>query len=238
MMPYQARRVAVALGLRGNLIAQAVRLLLGVYRTWWECDATLVELNPLCIVKTPDGSEMLQAVDAKLSLDDNALFRHPELLAMRDLAEEAPLEVEASRFNLSYIKLDGNIACLVNGAGLAMATMDVIRHYGGHPANFLDIGGGASREQVAAALEIVLQDASVKGILVNIFGGIMDCDIIANGIVAAARQTARKLPVVIRLEGNNVEAARKTLAESGQAFIYSNSMDDAAQKIVKAVNSP
>jgi succinyl-CoA synthetase beta subunit len=181
---------------------------------------------------------MLPAVDAKLSLDDNALFRHPELLAMRDLAEEAPLEVEASRFNLSYIKLDGNIACLVNGAGLAMATMDVIRHYGGHPANFLDIGGGASREQVAAALEIVLQDASVKGILVNIFGGIMDCDIIANGIVAAARQTARKLPVVIRLEGNNVEAARKTLAESGQAFIYSNSMDDAAQKIVKAVNSP
>jgi len=238
MMPYQARKVAIALGLRGNLIAQAVRLLLGVYRTWWECDATLVELNPLCIVKTPDGSEMLQAVDAKLSLDDNALFRHPELLAMRDLAEEAPLEVEASRFNLSYIKLDGNIACLVNGAGLAMATMDVIRHYGGHPANFLDIGGGASREQVAAALEIVLQDASVKGILVNIFGGIMDCDIIANGIVAAARQTARKLPVVIRLEGNNVEAARKTLAESGQAFIYSNSMDDAAQKIVKAVNSP
>lgn len=234
MMPYQARKIAAALGLRGDLVSQATKLLLGVYQTWWECDATLVEINPLCVVRTREGQEVLQAVDAKLSLDDNALYRHPELQAMRDLAEEAPLEIEASKFNLNYIKLDGNIACLVNGAGLAMATMDIISHYGGRPANFLDIGGGANREQVAAAFRIVLQDASVKGILVNIFGGIMDCDVIATGIVAAARETARRLPVVVRLEGNNIEAARKTIAESGLTFIRSDSMDDAAQKIVKA----
>ncbi len=235
MMPYQARKIAVALGLHGALVAQALRLLLGVYSTWWECDATLVEINPLCVVRAPEGKEVLMALDAKLSLDDNALYRHPELQAMRDLAEEAPLEIEASKSNLNYIKLDGNIACLVNGAGLAMATMDIISHYGGRPANFLDIGGGASREQVAAAFKIVLRDASVKGILVNIFGGIMDCDVIATGIVAAARETARKLPVVVRLEGNNIEAARKTLAESGLTFIRSDSMDDAAQQMVKAV---
>ncbi|HOC57693.1 MAG TPA: ADP-forming succinate--CoA ligase subunit beta [Verrucomicrobiota bacterium] len=235
LMPFQARKIAVALGLRGDLVAQALRLLLGVYSTWWECDATLVEINPLCVVGAPGGKEVLMALDAKLSLDDNALYRHPELQAMRDLAQEAPLEIEASKFNLSYIKLDGNIACLVNGAGLAMATMDVISHYGGRPANFLDIGGGASREQVAAAFKIVLRDPSVKGILVNIFGGIMDCDVIATGIVAAAKETPRKLPIVVRLEGNNIEAARKTLDESGLTFIRSDSMDDAAQKMVRAV---
>src|SRR6266705_3100417 len=189
MMPYQARKIARALGLKGDLIGQASKLLLGVYRTWWECDASLLEINPLCIIKTNDGKEALQAVDAKLSLDDNALYRHPELQAMRDLAEEAPLEVEASRHNLNYIKLDGNIACLVNGAGLAMATMDIIQHFGGQPANFLDVGGGASQEQVAAAFNIILQDANVKGILVNIFGGIMDCNVIANGIVTAVKET-------------------------------------------------
>ena len=234
MMPYQARKVAIALGLRGDLIGQAAKLLLGVYRTWWECDASLVEINPLCVVATRDGKQTLVAVDAKLSLDDNALYRHPELQAMRDLGEEAPLEIEASKFNLNYIKLDGNIACLVNGAGLAMATMDIIQHYGGSPANFLDVGGGASQEQVAAAFRIILQDPNVKGILVNIFGGIMDCDIIATGIVAAVKETSLKLPLVVRLEGNNVEAARQTLAESGLTIIRGDSMADAAQKVVQA----
>src|ERR1017187_583709 len=174
MMPYQARKVATALGLKGDLIGQGAKMLLGIYRTWWECDASLVEINPLCIIRTREGKEALVAVDAKLSLDDNALYRHPNLQAMRDLAEEAPLETEASKFNLNYIKLDGSIACLVNGAGLAMATMDIIQHFGGEPANFLDVGGGASQEQVAAAFKIILQDPHVKGILVNIFGGIID----------------------------------------------------------------
>jgi succinyl-CoA synthetase beta subunit len=237
MMPYQARKVAAALGLQGDLLNQGAKLLLGIYRTWWECDASLVEINPLCIVRSNDGKQSVLAVDAKLSLDDNALYRHPDLLAMRDLAEEAPLEIEASKFNLNYIKLDGSIACLVNGAGLAMATMDIIQHFGGRPANFLDVGGGASQEQVAAAFGIILQDPNVKGILVNIFGGIMDCDIIAKGIVAAVKQTGLKLPLVVRLEGNNVVAGKKTLAESGLTIISADSMADAAQKVVKAVGS-
>jgi succinyl-CoA synthetase beta subunit len=173
MYPWQARKLAAALGLKGDLINSAVRLLLGTYRTWWECDASLVEINPLCIIESADGKEALMAVDAKMSLDDNALFRHADLQALRDLGEEAPLEIEASKFNLNYIKLDGNIACLVNGAGLAMATMDIIQHYGGSPANFLDVGGGASKEQVTAAFKIILSDPNVKGIIVNIFGGIM-----------------------------------------------------------------
>jgi len=217
------------------LIGQAAKLLLGVYKTWWECDASLVEINPLCIVLTREGKEALMAVDAKVSLDDNALYRHPNLQAMRDLAEEAPLEIEASKFNLNYIKLDGNIACLVNGAGLAMATMDIIQHFGGRPANFLDVGGGASQEQVAAAFRIILQDPNVKGILVNIFGGIMDCNVIASGIVAAVKETGLKLPLVVRLEGNNVEAGNRTLAASGVTIIRGDSMADAAQKVVRAV---
>lgn len=237
MMPYQARKIAAALGLTGDLLGQGAKLLLGVYRTWWESDASLVEINPLCIVQNPDGKLNLLAVDAKLSLDDNGLYRHPELLAMRDLAEEAPLEIEASKFNLNYIKLDGNIACLVNGAGLAMATMDIIQHFGGKPANFLDVGGGASQEQVAAAFKIILQDANVRGILVNIFGGIMDCNVIATGIVAAVKQTGLKLPLVVRLEGNNVVAGKQTLAQSGLTIISGDSMADAAQKVVKAVSS-
>jgi succinyl-CoA synthetase beta subunit len=175
------------------------------------------------------------AVDAKLSLDDNALYRHPALQAMRDLAEEAPLEIEAGKFNLNYIKLEGNIACLVNGAGLAMATMDIIQYYGGMPANFLDVGGGASKEQVVAAFKIILQDPGVNGILVNIFGGIMDCDVIATGIVAAVKETGLKLPLVIRLEGNNVQAGRATLAASGLTLISGDSMADAARKVVEAV---
>jgi succinyl-CoA synthetase beta subunit len=237
LMPYQARKVAAALGLKNELLNQAAKLLQGIYRTWWECDASLVEINPFCVVTSKDGKPALLAVDAKLSLEDNALYRHPDLQTMRDLGEEAPLEIEASKFNLNYIKLDGSIACLVNGAGLAMATMDIIQHFGGRPANFLDVGGGASQEQVAAAFQIILQDPHVKGILVNIFGGIMDCDVIAKGIVAAVRQTGLKLPLVVRLEGNNVVAGKKTLAESGLTIIGADSMADGARKVVQAVSA-
>lgn len=235
MMPYQARKVAAALGLKGDLIAPAVKLLLGVYNAWWTCDASLVEINPLCTVAGLDGKETLVAVDAKISLDDNALYRHKDLAAMRDLNEEAPLEIEASKHSLNYIKLDGNIACLVNGAGLAMATMDIIQHYGGRPANFLDVGGGASKEQVTAAFRIILSDPNVQAILVNIFGGIMQCDIIAAGIVAAAQETKLSLPLVVRLEGNNVQLGKKILRDSGLPIISGDSMADAAAKVVKAV---
>ena len=237
MMPYQARKLAAALGIKGDLINPAVKLLLGVYKTWWECDASMVEINPLCIVEGNDGKDALVAVDAKIGVDDNALYRHKNIQEMRDLAEEAPLEIEASKFNLNYIKLDGSIACLVNGAGLAMATMDIIQHYGGSPANFLDVGGGASKEQVTAAFKIILQDPHVKGILVNIFGGIMDCNVIATGIVSAVKETGLKLPLVVRLEGNNVAAGKKTLAESGLTLITGDSMADAAQKVVKATGN-
>jgi succinyl-CoA synthetase beta subunit len=174
-------------------------------------------------------------VDCKVAVDDNSLFRHPKIQSMRDLAEESPLETEASRFNLNYIKLDGNIACLVNGAGLAMATMDIIQHYGGMPANFLDVGGGASAEQVSAAFKIIMKDPNVKGILVNIFGGIMDCNVIATGIVAAVKETGLTLPLVVRLEGNNVREGKGTLEGSGLRVISGDSMADAAQKVVQAV---
>src|SRR5947208_1002362 len=234
MYPYQARKIATGLGLRGDLLNQATKLMLGVYKTWWETDASLLEINPLALVEK-DGKEVLAAVDAKMSLDDNALYRHQDIQAMRDLGEEAPLEIEASKHNLNYIKLDGSIACLVNGAGLAMATMDIIQHYGGRPANFLDVGGGASKEQVTAAFKIILSDPHVQGILVNIFGGIMDCNVNATGIVAAVRETGLKLPLVVRLEGNNVQAGKKTLAESGLTLVTGDSMADAAQKVVKAV---
>jgi len=232
---YQGRKLAVALGLTGDLLNQAVKTFSGLYRTWWECDASLLEINPLCMVAAADGKLSLLAVDAKMTLDDNALFRHPDIQAMRDLAEESPLEVEASKFSLNYIKLDGSIACLVNGAGLAMATMDIIKHYGGEPANFLDVGGGATVEQVTAAFKIIMQDPNVKAILVNIFGGIMDCNVIAQGIVAAVKETGLKLPLVVRLEGNNVEAGKQTLAQSGLTIISGTTMADAAQKVVMAV---
>jgi succinyl-CoA synthetase beta subunit len=234
LMPFQGRKLAAALGLQGDLLAAGAKMLAGLYKTWWECDASLLEINPLCVVAGKNGAASLLAIDAKMSLDDSALYRHPDLLAMRDLSEEAPLEIQAGKFNLNYIKLDGSIACLVNGAGLAMATMDIIQHYGGRPANFLDVGGGASQEQVAAAFKIILGDPHVKGILVNIFGGIMDCNVIATGIVGAVRETGLQLPLVVRLEGNNVVAGRKTLAESGVAIITGDSMADAAQKVVKA----
>jgi succinyl-CoA synthetase beta subunit len=229
IMPFQARKISAALGLKGDLFNAGVKLITGVYNTWWECDAAMVELNPLAVIELRDGKETVIALDAKISLDDNALYRHKDILEMRDLNEEAPLEIEASKFSLNYIKLDGSIACLVNGAGLAMATMDI------SPANFLDVGGGASKEQVTAAFKIILSDPNVKGILVNIFGGIMDCNVIATGIVAAVKETGLKLPLVVRLEGNNVAAGKKTLAESGVAIITGDSMADAAQKVVKAV---
>ncbi len=235
LMPYQTRKIASALGLKGDLFNQACKLIAAVYKTWWESDASMVEINPLCIVEGPGGKESIVAVDAKIGLDENALYRHPDIAAMRDLAEESPLEVEASKHALNYIKLDGNIACLVNGAGLAMSTMDIIKHFGGDPANFLDVGGGASKDQVSAAFKIILSDASVKAILVNIFGGIMDCNVIATGIVEAVRETGLKLPLVVRLEGNNVAAGKKTLAESGLTIIGGDSMADAAQKVVKTL---
>jgi succinyl-CoA synthetase beta subunit len=233
-MPYQGRKIAAALGLKGDLASQCARLVAGVYKTFWEADASLVEINPLCIVEA-NGKEAMSAVDAKMSIDDNALYRHKDIQEMRDLAEESPLEIEASKFNLNYIKLDGSIACLVNGAGLAMATMDIIQHFGASPANFLDVGGGASKEQVTAAFKIILSDPSVKAIFVNIFGGIMDCNVIATGIVAAVKETGLKLPLVVRLEGNNVVTGKKTLADSGLTITSGDSMADAAQKAVAVV---
>jgi len=234
---WQGRKIAAALGLRGDLMGQATRLLKGVFETWWASDASLLEVNPLCIVDGKDGKPQLVAVDAKMSVDDNALFRHADIVAMRDLGEEAPLEIEAGKFSLNYIKLDGSIACLVNGAGLAMATMDIIKHFGGEPANFLDVGGGASKDQVTAAFRIILADPAVRGILVNIFGGIMDCNVIATGIVEAVRETGLKLPLVVRLEGNNVAAGKKTLADSGLTIISGDTMADAARKAVQAVGA-
>ncbi len=236
LMPYQARKLALTLGLESDLLNQATKLLMGVYRTWLECDATLVEINPLHVIERIDGSPSLVAVDGKIALDDNALYRHPELQAMRDLAEESPLEVEASNYNLSYIKLDGNIACMVNGAGLAMATMDIIMHFGGKPANFLDVGGGANQEQVTAAFKIILRDPSVKAILVNIFGGIMRCDIIAHGIVAAVKESRISLPLVVRLVGTNADLGRKIIQESGLAVIGADTLAEAAEKVVSAIH--
>jgi succinyl-CoA synthetase beta subunit len=235
LCPHQARKLAAALNLKGDTINLAARLIVGVYEAWWESDAALIEINPLCLVETSGGKSSLLAVDAKVSLDDNALYRHPDLQALRDLGEEAPLEVEASEYSLNYIKLDGDIACLVNGAGLAMATMDLIDHSGGHAANFLDVGGGATTEQVTAAFRIILQDPNVRAIFVNIFGGIMDCNVIATGIVAAVRETGLTLPLVVRLEGNNDQVGRATLATSGLTIIHGTTMADAAAKAVAAV---
>ena len=235
IQPFQARKIASGLGLKGDAFNGAVKLIMGVYKTWWESDASMVEINPLDVVETPSGKEAIICVDAKIGLDDNALYRHPDILAMRDLAEESPLEIEASKYALNYIKLDGSIACLVNGAGLAMSTMDIIQHFGGLPANFLDVGGGASKDQVSAAFKIILSDPNVKAIFVNIFGGIMDCNVIATGIVEAVRETGLKLPLVVRLEGNNVAAGKATLDASGLTIISGDTMADAAKKVVAAV---
>ncbi len=228
---FQVRELIFKLGLTGNEAKNAGKLIRQLYTCFWETDASMVEVNPLI---TTAGGDVL-ALDAKVSFDDNALFRHPEIVALRDLNEEDPKEIEASKYSLSYIALDGNIACLVNGAGLAMSTMDIIKHFGGTPANFLDVGGGASKEQVVAAFKIILGDSNVKGILVNIFGGIMDCNVIAQGIVEAVKEVGLKLPLVVRLEGNNVVAGKATLAASGLTLVSGDTMADAAQKIVQLV---
>ncbi|HEX3730399.1 MAG TPA: ADP-forming succinate--CoA ligase subunit beta [Opitutaceae bacterium] len=228
---FQVRELVARLGFSAAEGKNAARLIRSLYAMYWETDAAMIEINPL--ITTP-AREVL-ALDAKVSFDDNALFRHPEIVALRDLNEEDPKEIEASKHALSYIALDGNIACLVNGAGLAMSTMDIIKHFGGSPANFLDVGGGASRDQVVAAFKIILGDPHVKGIFVNIFGGIMDCNVIAAGIVEAVKEVGLKLPLVVRLEGNNVAAGKKTLADSGLPIVSGDAMADAAQKIVKLV---
>jgi succinyl-CoA synthetase beta subunit len=226
---YQARKLAFALDLAPELIGQAVKLLSGIYRSFVETDASLVEINP-CIV-TGDGR--LVALDAKMNFDDNALYRHPELAELRDLDEEAPLEVEASKYKLNYIKLDGNVGCMVNGAGLAMATMDIIKIAGGSPANFLDVGGGASAEQVKNAFRILTSDPSVRAVFINIFGGILRCDVLATGVVNAARELSLKIPVVVRMEGTNVERGRQILEESGLNFTVASGMKDGAEKAVR-----
>lgn len=228
---FQVRELIFSLGLDKTESKAAYKLIKKLYNCFWETDAEMIEVNPL--ITTPTGEVL--ALDAKVSFDSNALFRHPDILALRDLNEEDPKEIEASKFDLAYIALDGNIACLVNGAGLAMSTMDIIKHYGGSPANFLDVGGGATKEKVIAAFKIILGDANVKGIFVNIFGGIMDCNVIAEGIVDAVKEVGLELPLVVRLEGNNVAAGKATLANSGLPLISGDSMADAAQKIVNLV---
>jgi succinyl-CoA synthetase beta subunit len=230
MLPYQARKIAYALGLGGEHLPAAVNLLLNLYRAFVETDASLIEINPLII---SDDNKVI-ALDAKISFDDNALYRHKDIAAMRDLNEEDPREVEASKHNLNYIGLDGNIACMVNGAGLAMATMDIIKHYGGNPANFLDVGGAATQETVTEAFKILCSDKSVAGILVNIFGGIMKCDVIATGIIGAVKEVHLKVPLVVRLEGTNVELGKQMLKDSGLPIITADSLADAAQKVVAA----
>ena len=227
----EAQRLATGIGVPAELVDEAARFLVGLARLYVDKDCSLAEINPL--VHTEDGA--VRALDAKINFDSSGLFRHPELAELRDLDEEDPKEVEASRYDLSYISLDGNIACMVNGAGLAMATMDVISLYGGSPANFLDVGGGASTENVAAAFRILLSDDQVEGVLINIFGGIMQCDVIANGVVEAVRQIELNVPLVVRLEGTNVEAGREILANSGLPIITATDLDDAAQKICQAV---
>jgi succinyl-CoA synthetase beta subunit len=227
-----AGKLAKGIGIPAALEARAVQFMQALAKAFCELDCSIAEINPL--VTTKDGQVI--ALDAKINLDDNALFRHEDLLGLRDLHEEEPLEIEASKFNLNYIKLDGTIGCMVNGAGLAMATMDVIKLYGGEPANFLDVGGGASAEQVTAAFKILLADPNTKAVLVNIFGGIMKCDIIAQGVITAAREVKIGVPLVVRLEGTNVELGRKLLAESGLPITTATSLDDAAQKAVASIS--
>ncbi len=231
LMPFHGRELAFELGLKGRQVAAMVAFVGAVYRAFTELDAALVEINPLVLT----GAGDLVALDAKLSFDDNALFRHPEVEALRDEAEEDPIELEAGRHALNYVKLDGNIGCMVNGAGLAMATMDIIKLYGGSPANFLDVGGGATKERVTVAFKLILSDPNVEAILVNIFGGIMRCDVIAEGIVAAAREVNLHVPLVVRLEGTNVELGRRIMSQSGLPLIAAENFEDAAKKVVAAV---
>jgi succinyl-CoA synthetase beta subunit len=234
IMPHHGREVSAALGLRGDLAKQAAKLLGNLYKAFLGTDASQIEINPLAV----DDKGQLLVLDAKVGFDNNAEFRHKDLQELRDLTEEDPSEIEASKYDLSYIKLDGSIGCMVNGAGLAMATMDIIKLEGAEPANFLDVGGGASKEKVTAAFKIILSDPAVKGILVNIFGGIMRCDIIAEGIVAAAREVDLHVPLVVRLEGTNVQQGKDILANSGLPIIPANDLGDAAKKIVAEVKAP
>ena len=231
MFPFQARKLAFALGLSGDSFQKGVAFMQALFAAYVASDASLAEINPLLVTKQGD----VLALDAKMTFDDNALFRHKDIQSMRDLAEEDPLEVEASKFGLNYIKLDGNVGCMVNGAGLAMATMDLVKLAGGEPANFLDVGGGANEEQVKNAFRIILSDKNVKGILINIFGGIMRCDIIAKGVVAAVREMGLSIPVVVRLEGTNVDLGKQLLRESGLKITPAQGLADAAEKIVEAV---
>ncbi|KKC46779.1 succinyl-CoA synthetase subunit beta [Paenibacillus sp. D9] len=231
LLPFQAQRLAYAINIPKELVRKAVKFMTALYTAFVDKDCSIAEINPLVV--TGDGNVM--ALDAKLNFDSNALFRHKDILALRDLEEEDAKEIEASKYDLSYIALDGNIGCMVNGAGLAMATMDIIKHYGGDPANFLDVGGGATKEKVTEAFKILLSDANVKGIFVNIFGGIMRCDVIAEGVVAAARELGLERPLVVRLEGTNVELGKKILNESGLNLVAADSMSDGAQKIVALV---
>ncbi|PYQ65749.1 MAG: ADP-forming succinate--CoA ligase subunit beta [Acidobacteria bacterium] len=230
MFPFQARRLAFSLGLSGDSFRQGISLMQALFRAYVETDATLAEVNPLLVTR----SGRVLALDAKMTFDDNALFRHPDIAGMRDLAEEDPLEVEASKFGLNYIKLDGNVGCMVNGAGLAMATMDLVKLAGGEPANFLDVGGGANEEQVKNAFRIILSDRNVRAILINIFGGIMRCDVIAKGVVAAVREIGLSLPVVVRLEGTNVDEGKRILQDSGLAVTPAEGLADGARKVVEA----
>ena len=231
MESFHARKIAFGLGLEGGQIKSCVKFLMAMYKAYTELDASLVEINPLVV--TGDGNVI--ALDAKMNFDDNALYRHPDVEEMRDEDEEDPAELEAAKHDLNYIKLDGQIGCMVNGAGLAMATMDIIKLYGGDPANFLDVGGGATKERVTTAFKIILSDANVEGILVNIFGGIMRCDVIAEGVVAAAREVSLHVPLVVRLEGTNVDLGKQIMADSGLPIISADNLADAAEKVVKAV---
>ena len=231
VMPHHGRTVAKALGLSGDLARQADKLLGQLYTAFVSTDMAMLEINPLIITK----QGQLKCLDAKVSFDDNALYRHPDIAALRDVTEEDAKEIEASKYDLNYVTLDGSIGCMVNGAGLAMATMDIIKLYGEAPANFLDVGGSATKDKVAAAFKIITADPNVKGILVNIFGGIMKCDVIAEGVIAAVREVGLKVPLVVRLEGTNVDLGKKIIGESKLNVIPANDLDDAAQKIVKAV---
>src|SRR5579883_709003 len=231
MEAFHARRLAFGLKLEGKQVGSAVKFMLGMYKAFIALDASIVEINPLVVT---GGGDVI-ALDAKMNFDDNALFRHPDVEAMRDEGEEDPIELEAGKHQLNYVKLDGNIGCMVNGAGLAMATMDIIKLYGGEPANFLDVGGGATKERVTTAFKLILADPKVEGILVNIFGGIMRCDVIAEGVVAAAREVSLHVPLVVRLEGTNVSLGKKILAESGLPIVSADNLADAAEKVVTAV---
>jgi succinyl-CoA synthetase beta subunit len=229
--PYVGRRIASALKLEGDLVKQCVKMIGQLYKAFTEKDMSLLEVNPLVVTK----DNQLVCLDAKVNFDSNALYRHPEIVELRDLSEEDPKEIEASKYDLSYVALDGTIGCMVNGAGLAMSTMDIIKLYGEEPANFLDVGGGATKEKVTAAFKIITADPKVKGILVNIFGGIMKCDVIAEGVIAAVKDVGLKVPLVVRLEGTNVELGKDIINKSGLNVISANDLDDAAKKIVKAV---